>query len=49
MDEDLVARLHSIERQLTADRIALERRLDQVDCRPAELLDPPETGAAAAK
>lgn len=38
MDEDLAVRLHRIERQLTADRIALERRLDQVDRRLAELL-----------
>ena len=38
MDEDLDVRLHRIERQLTADRIALERRLDQVDRRLAELL-----------
>lgn len=38
MDEHLAARLHRIERELTADRIALERRLDQVDRRLAELL-----------
>ena len=44
MDEDLVARLHRIERQLTADRIALERRLDQLDRRLAEL--PTLLGAA---
>ncbi len=37
MDEDLVVRLHRIERQLTADRTALERRLDQIDRRLAEL------------
>ena len=44
MDEDLVVRLHRIERQLTADRIALERRLDQLDRRLAEL--PTLIGAA---
>lgn len=37
MDEDLVVRLHRIERQLTADRTSLERRLDQIDRRLAEL------------
>ena len=37
MDEDLFVRLHRIERQLTADRTALERRLDQLDRRLAEL------------
>ena len=46
MDEDLVVRLHRIERQLTADRIALERRLDQLDRRLAEL--PALVGAAVA-
>ena len=46
MDEDLVVRLHRIERQLTADRIALERRLDQLDRRLAEL--PTLVGAALA-
>ena len=46
MDEDLVVRLHRIERQLTADRIALERRLDQIDRRLAEL--PTLVGAALA-
>ena len=44
MDEDLVVRLHRIERQLTADRTALERRLDQIDRRLAEL--PTLVGAA---
>ena len=44
MDEDVVVRLHRIERQLTADRIALERRLDQLDRRLAEL--PTLVGAA---
>ena len=44
MDEDLVVRLHRIERQLTADRTALERRLDQLDRRLAEL--PTLIGAA---
>lgn len=44
MDEDLVVRLHRIERQLTADRTALERRLDQLDRRLAEL--PALIGAA---
>ena len=38
MDEDLAVRLHRIERQLAADRIALERRIDQVDGRLAEVL-----------
>ena len=46
MDEDLDVRLHRIERQLTADRIALERRLDQLDRRLAEL--PALVGAALA-
>ena len=46
MDEDLVVRLQRIERQLTADRIALERRLNQIDRRLAEL--PTLVGAALA-
>ena len=44
MDENLVVRLHRIERQLAADRTALERRLDQLDRRLAEL--PTLIGAA---